>query len=662
MIFRLTKKVRISLPDSANMRVMAVATIVITAVLLGVRQLGGLQSLELVAYDQMVRLRPQQATPDPRLLVVEITEEDITTQKQWPFSDQVLAEVLKKLQSFQPTAIGLDVYRNFPIEPGHKELVKQLKQPNLIVIQSIDTRVGIPAPPDVPANQIGFNDVPVDSDDFVRRNLLFAEAENGVLYSFSLRLALAYLKQQGISPQNSKENSNNLQVGQTIFEPLKKNSGGYQNIEADGYQILLNYRSALDVAQKISLSDFLNKSIDPNLVKGKIVIIGSTAHSLKDSFTTPYSPALKENFQMPGVLIHAQMVSQILDAAIGKRPLFWFWSEEVEILWIGGWILLGGIIGRITYHPITLAISSAVGLAVLSGTCFYLFTNAGWVPFASPALGFVLMAGTVIAYRAYHAQQKQQIVMKLLGQNTSPEIAQALWQGRDRLLKSGKLPGIRLTATMLFADIKDFSTISENMTPEALLEWLNQLLEVMNREIIENQGVVNKFTGDGLMAIFGVPTTRMHLREVAEDARRAVTCAMAISDRLQEMNQKWQRLNLPVIQMRIGIFTGPVVAGSLGSKDRLEYGVLGDSVNIAARLEGCEKERQPSNCRVLIGYETLVHLQGEFEVESWGPLALKGKQQMVDVYRVIKSRRDTDSTINTTSQRDVETSNESKIV
>jgi class 3 adenylate cyclase len=91
--------------------------------------------------------------------------------------------------------------------------------------------------------------------------------------------------------------------------------------------------------------------------------------------------------------------------------------------------------------------------------------------------------------------------------------------------------------------------------------------------------------------------------------------------------------------MRIGIFTGPVVVGSLGGKDRLEYGVIGDSVNIAARLESCEKHRQPTNCRILIGYETLVHLQEQFEVEPWGLLALKGKQQMVDVYRVLELQR-----------------------
>jgi len=148
-----------------------------------------------------------------------------------------------------------------------------------------------------------------------------------------------------------------------------------------------------------------------------------------------------------------------------------------------------------------------------------------------------------------------------------------------------------------------------------------------------------------------VPTNRLKEREVAQDARAAVACALAISDRLEEMNQSWQRLGLPAIQMRIGIFTGPVVAGSLGGKDRLEYGVIGDSVNIASRLESCEKHRQPTNCRILIGYETLVHLQEQFEVESWGLLALKGKQQMVDVYRVVGARRDKHPSVITSERK-----------
>ena len=654
MIFRIARTVGISKPDWVSMgavslmhrgMVASFSMMVIIAALLGVRHLGGLQPLELIAFDHFVRLRSKPAAPDPRILVITITEKDIRDQKKWPFSDQVVARLLQKLQAMQPTVIGLDLYRDIPIEPGHDELVAQLKQPNVIAIQNIDNVTGTTAPPDVQPEQVGFNDLPIDPDKVVRRNILFAENENGALFSFSLRLALAYLEQQGISLQDSSTHPGLPQLGKAVFWRLEKNSGGYQTIEADGYQILLNYRSANNIVQQVSLNEVLSGSLDPSWVKGKIVIIGSTAPSLKDRFPTPYSPALQENHNMPGVLLHSQMVSQILDAATGARPLFWFWSEGTEILWILGWSVLGGLLGRATYHPLRLGICSALGLAACTFTGFYLFTNAGWVPLAAPALGFVLTAGTVVSYRAYQAQQKQKIVMKLLGQNTSPQIAQTLWQGRDRLLKSGKLPGIRLTATMMFADIKDFSTISETMTPEELLEWLNEFLGILTQEVIQRQGIINKFTGDGVMAVFGVPTCRLDTREVEDDARAAVACALAISDRLEEMNQNWQRQGLPMIQMRIGIFSGPVVAGSLGGKDRLEYGIIGDSVNIASRLESCEKHRQPTNCRILIGYETLVYLREMFEVESWGLLALKGKQQMVDVYRVVGLKRKKSSSV-----------------
>jgi len=652
MIFSIGRKVSISWHDLVNRQVAAIAqrgallsfaTIAVAGIVLGVRHLGGLQSLELMAFDQMVRLRPDQG-PDPRLLVVTISQHDLEAQKAWPFPDQVIAQLLRQLQTLKPRAIGLDLYRDLPVPPGHQKFVQELQQPNVFTIQNIDTLSGTEAPPKAPPDQVGFNDFAVDADGVVRRNVLFAQGEKGILYSFSLRLAIAYLREQGITPEASQINPQYLQLGKAAFVPLKENPGGYQTID-DGYQILLNYRSANNVARQIPLTQVLSGQINPNWVKDKIVLIGSTAPSLKDTIYTPYSPALKKNHKMAGVIVHTQMVSQLLDAATGERPLFWFWPEWAEVTWIVGWIVIGGVIGRVTYHPLALSIGVVLGLGACAGACFYLFTNAGWVPLAAPALGFILTVGAVVSYRSYQAQQKQKIVMTLLGQNTSPQIAQALWQGRDRLVKSGKLPGIRLTATMLFADIKDFSTTSEQMTPEALLEWLNKFLGVITNEVIQRQGIVNKFTGDGVMAVFGVPTCRLDTREVAQDARAAVACAMDISDRLEEMNQNWQRLGLPIIQMRVGIFTGPVVAGSLGGKDRLEYGVIGDSVNIAARLESCEKHRQPSNCRVLIGYETLVHLQGQFEVEPWGPLALKGKQQMVDVYRVVGPMLNTPSPV-----------------
>ena len=162
---------------------------------------------------------------------------------------------MRKLQANQPTVIGLDLYRNLPVEPGQRELVTQLQQPNIIGIQSLDVLTGTAAPPSIPEERIGFNDIPVDPDEVVRRNLLFAGNDQGTLFSFSLRLALAYLEEQEIYPQDSERHPGHLQLGQAVFLPLKQNSGGYQTIDANGYQILLNYRSADNVARQVTLEE-----------------------------------------------------------------------------------------------------------------------------------------------------------------------------------------------------------------------------------------------------------------------------------------------------------------------------------------------------------------------------------------------------------------------
>jgi adenylate cyclase len=609
--------------------------ITVSSLLLGVRQLGWLQPLELAAFDFMVRLRPDEGS-DPRLLVVGITERDIQALKQYPIPDRVLAQVLEKLEQYQPTAIGVDLARNVAIEPGHNELVARFKSPKVIGITYIGNTIWerVPPPPGIPAERVGFNDILNDPDGVIRRNLLYSSIDNTTtLYSFSLRLALAYLAQKGISPQLTK--TNDLQLDKTVFKWLTFNSGGYQTIDDGDYQILLKYRSAQNVARQVSLMQVLKGQIDPNWVKDKIVLIGATAPTAKDSFSTPYSAIQTGNSLMPGVLIHAQMVSQTLSAVLDDRPLFWYWSEGVEVLWITVWALVGGVLVTRIHRLRVLALSSLAGLGVLLGLTVLLFIRGGWIPLAAPVMSMLVTGTAVGAYQRRQLKQQEEIVMRLLGQQTSPAIAKAIWNERTRLLDSGLLPGQKLTATMLLTDLKGFSTISEKMPPEDVMAWLNEYLPVMVREVQNHHGIINKFTGDGLLAVFGVPVPAANKAEVGHDARRAVACALAMGDRLQELNRNWQSRGLPVVQMRVGIFTGPVMVGSLGGKERLEYGVIGDSVNIAARLESCEKDCQPSDCRILIAHETLVHLQEEFQVEAWGALQLKGKQQKVDVYRVI---------------------------
>ncbi len=620
-------------PDLTGLAVVAIATLVTSGAVLGVRHFHGLERLELAIFDQMIRLRPEEPL-DPRIVVVGITEQDIQQLQKWPVSDEIMAQLFAKLQSHQPKLIGLDIYRDLPQGTGYEKFTAQLEAPNVIGIRN--DAEGVNPPPTLPAERIGFNDLVLDADNTIRRNLMSFSTDEGNQTSFSLKLALSYLETLGISPEPGKK-PYQLIWGKAVFDRLEKNSGGYTNADNGGYQIILNYRSANQLAPTVTLHEVLNDSVDPELIKDKIVMIGTTASSLKDSFLTPYSPAADQNPTMPGVMIHTQMLSQILSAVLDDRPLFWFWPEWAEVIWIVSWTAIGATGAWIFRHPLALAISGTAFLGTVLGSSWILFLNAAWVPVFAPLIGCLMASGATIAYRGYQSGQQKQIVMKLLGQSTSPAVADALWNSRDTLLKDGKLSGQKVVATMLFTDLKNFSTISEQMTPEALFDWLNEYLSAMTETVQAHNGIINKFTGDGIMAAFGVPMVSDRPEQVAEDARNAVACGLAMGDRLKELNPQWRKRGLPVVQMRVGIFTGPIVAGSLGGKQRLEYGIIGDSVNIASRLESCEKDRQVSICRVLIAQETLDSLpdKAEFKIESWGALALKGKQQTVNVYRVI---------------------------
>ncbi len=618
----------------ADLKPLIISCIAVTGTLLGVRHLGWLQPLELNVFDVMVRSRPD-ATADPRLLVVTITEQDINTIGKWPISDRTLAKAIAEIARLEPTAIGIDLIRNTPYEPGNAELVTQWKNPKVFPITLIGNSHKDPAPPppNIPEKRIGFNDIVVDPDNIVRRNLMFASNGKGTLTSFSMRLAFAYLDHKKIDSKLTEKQE--IQANNVVFSKLRSDSGGYQNIDNLGYQVLLNYRSAENIAKSVTLTEVLEGKVDPKLVKDKIVLIGVTALSLKDIFSTPYSATATGNRPMAGVFIHATATSQILSAVLDGKGLFWYWDEWQEILWIAIWSAVGGCLAWRVEKSVIL-ISSAIGTcASLFGFTFFLFTQQGWIPLIAPGLALLITAGVVVTYEYQESRQQQEIVMKLLGQQTSPAIANALWKERVHLLESGLLPGKKLTATIVLTDLQGFSTISEKLPPEVVMSWLNEYLSVMAEEVQAHQGVINKFTGDGMLAVFGVPIPRTTPAEIAEDARLAVSCALAISARLPQMNQNWCDRNLPAAKMRVGIFTGPIMVGSLGGTTRLEYGVIGDSVNIASRLESCEKDRHEDTCRILIAEETLLHLADKFEVESWGALPLKGREEKVNVYRIL---------------------------
>ena len=395
---------RLDLSKSSSRQVRILPAILagatVTMLLMGVRRLGVLQSWELGSFDSLVRLQPD-AGPDPRLLIVGISEADIQALGRFPISDGAIAQTLTKLQKYHPKAIGLDLYRDLRQQPGHQELLGQLKAPNVVAIAKLSDSEspGVPAPPGVPPDRVGFNDFVLDADGVVRRNLLsVSQSDKKTAFSFSVQVALLYLKDR-VQPENSSINPNQIDWGQAKFLPLQSDSGGYANLDARGYQILLKYRSGKQVARQVSIRQVLNGEIDPSWVKDKIVLIGTTAPSTRDLFLTPYSPVQKQSPKMPGVLLHAQMLSQILSAVLDGRSLFWIWPGWAEILWNGSWAVVGGAVAWRIQHPARAGLVGAVASIGLFGISFGIFIGGGWVSLVSPALGLVVTGVGVGAYR-----------------------------------------------------------------------------------------------------------------------------------------------------------------------------------------------------------------------------------------------------------------------
>jgi adenylate cyclase len=599
----------------------------------------------LSTYDWYIRLQPEALTLDPRIVLIEIGESDIQDLSGWPLTDATVVRILEILLQYRPRAIGLDIYRDIPVPPGGKELEAILiKNQNIIVPMKFggEGKAGILPPPVLKeTNQVGFNDIIVDPGGIVRRGLLFLDDGKNVFYSFALRLALLYLGKEGITLQPDTTNPQHLRLGLTTVRPFGPNDGGYVGADARGYQFLLNFKKAKRPFLSFSLSSFLTLQVNPEVIKNNIVIVGTKTEAVKDFFFTPFSQGLYSDQQISGIALHGQIVSQLLDFALNGNSPIRTMSDWGEWFWILLWSVAGGITGLVVRSPWRFSLLALCGLIVLAITTYFIFLGGWWIPVVPPAVAWFVSATVITAYTSNREKVARASLMQLFSRHVSKEVAEVIWNQRDQFLDGRRPRSQKLISTVLFTDLEEFTTLSEKMEPQTLIDWLNTYFEAMAKLVMEHGGIVDDYAGDGLKADFGVPLPRTTETEISRDAVNAVNCALAMEKELSRLNTLWEERNLPTAKMRIGIFTGEVVAGSIGSAQRLKYTTIGDTVNIASRLERFAKEligvdfitNRP--CRILIGESTLKFLYNKFRVEKVGEASLKGKAEKITTYCLV---------------------------
>jgi diguanylate cyclase (GGDEF)-like protein/PAS domain S-box-containing protein len=408
--------------DSKDLRWLAGTAIAVAGLVIGLRGLGAFQGIELAAYDQLFQRRFVEPR-DPRIALVTLDDEDIQHFGVGGIlSDRRMADLLTRIHSYQPRAIGLDIYRDVPVEPGSEQL-RQIFQttPNIIGIENLaeEDIPAVPAPDGLDSRQVGFNNVLLDVDGVVRRSTLFIKPfkvikpfKQGQIHrSFSLQLALKYLEPQSIGFKKSR-------LGSVELRPLNPNDGAY--VKADtgtGYQILADLRNVPTDSpygfDRIPVSDLLNPNLSPDqqqrikdLLHDRIVLIGNIAKSSRDAFLTSYSSRMGGNaHQIPGVELQGQFISQLLSAVLDGRSLIHTWDDPLEWLWILGWSAAGALLSWKVCAPQKAIVGMLLTSAGLLGVCALAFWGGWWIPLVPSLVAIVASMTGVTAYFAYQQEE-----------------------------------------------------------------------------------------------------------------------------------------------------------------------------------------------------------------------------------------------------------------
>ena len=376
-------------------------------------------------------------------------------------------------------------------------------------------------------------------------------------------------------------------------------------------RMLINYRGPNGTFPTYSVSDILDRKTPAGAFRNKIVLIGATAVGIYDLRVTPFSP------NMPGIEKHASVVDNIL------RGDFIEHTETGVIPFI---ILFGGILG--IYLP---RFGARAGAGLFAGLLagymlfvYYLFAAHGvWFNLVYPSSALFFGYTSQTAYRFFTEERRARDIRKMFSSYVSKRIVDELIRDPDK----AKLGGERKEITVLFSDIRGFTTFSEKYEPEEVVSILNEYLGAMTDIVFAHDGTLDKFVGDAIMALWGAPVGQ------PDHAERAVRCALDMIQRLKELQKKWAAENKPVLDIGIGINTGEMVVGNMGADGKkMDYTVIGDHVNLGARVEGLTRQY---NNHIIITEFTYGKVNNVAEVKALGTVTVKGKEQSVEIYDLV---------------------------
>lgn len=519
--------------------------------------------------------------PQQNIVIIAIDDESLNKIGQWPWPRSTFAKALDNISG--AAAVGVDVSFSEPSRTGPVDdallatSLQRISSKTVVLPVQLAPRgkvAALPLPLFTEQAKVGFVNLPVDSDGIVRRTL-------------------------------------RLQGDYQSFSSLLAETSSPSDVSTAPSEFRIRYSGPQKSFLTIPFIDLLEGRVPQEVLDGSIVLVGATASDLHDTVNTPFGP-------MPGVEAHANEIETLLGGTFlhPMPPLV-----AVPLMLLADLLALWAVT-RLRRLSVLLP-ALAAPLILLNLLALALFSYQIIVPVLYLDLSYIATCALGIAFEFASESREKRFIRKTFQYYLMPEVVQELIEHPEKLALGGE----RKKMTILFSDIRGFTSISERLSPTELTSVMNDYLTAMTDVIMENKGLVDKYIGDAIMAFWGAP---LENQTQAEDACRA---AISMSEKLIELNARWKEADLPELNIGIGISSGPVVVGNMGSLKRFNYTVMGDEVNFASRLEGLTKAYGTA-CIVSESTRTAAD-SSDLHFREIDTVRVKGKQTPRKIFQLI---------------------------